>query len=426
MMKPHFFILPLISLLILACEGETINPDRASKKINVTADIEGVKTRLSGSTWEKGDDIGIYMTKSGVPLSNTALVKNAHYSYEGTGIFTPKNESQEIYLPFNGTNVDFVGYYPYREDLVDFVFPIDLSVQSNQAVLDLMYADNEKNKNMSNPNVKMIFSHKLTKIVIQITHHRNFDLSELSVILTNVPTKSFFNLVNGALTNSPEKENIALAINSKGTTAEAILLPGSNLSDSKLWFVIGDNEQVFNAALPPNITSKPLASSTLYNLSATLYSEEQEERANIEPGSITHWITPPTETISVERTETNPPLLIGSFNHPYNVAQAIEAQGKNDVWIKGYIVGAFKNSINKFVNDTTGQVRTNIALADNMNETVITKMIPVNFTTTAMKNALNIVDNPSNIKRYVYIRGDLATYYSVAGVRNVDAYKFME
>ena len=228
-MKHIFFILPLICLLFLACEGETIDPARASKSIKVTAEIERVKTRLSGSTWEKGDGIGIYMIKSGMPLGSTALAKNVHYRYDETGIFTPRNESQTIYLPFNGSNVDFIAYYPYREELTDFIFSIDLTVQSNQTALDLMYADNVKTKNMTNPNVNMIFSHQLSKIVLQIAHYRNIDLSELSVILTNVPTKASFNLVNSTLACSPETEDIALAINSDGTVAEAILLPGSDL-----------------------------------------------------------------------------------------------------------------------------------------------------------------------------------------------------
>ncbi|HCC17279.1 MAG TPA: hypothetical protein DEP83_01750 [Porphyromonadaceae bacterium] len=423
MMKLLFFILPLICLLFLACEGETIDPTRASKCIRVTADIEGVKTRLSGSTWEKDDGIGIYMIKSGVPLSNTALAQNVHYRYDETGIFTPKNESQAIYLPFNGSNVDFIAYYPYRA-LTDFVIPIDLTVQSHQAALDLMYANNVTAKNMTNPSVNMLFSHRLSKIVLQITHYRNIDLSELSVILTNVPTKASFNLVNGTLTSSPETEDIALGISSDGTVAEAILLPGSDLSESKLWFVIGDNEQVYQSTLPATVTTNPLASSTLHNLNATLYTEE--EKALIEPGSITPWITPPSETVTADRTEVAPPAIKGSISHPYTVIQAMEAQGKNDVWVKGYIVGAFDGSISKFVTDTTGQVKSNIALADNMNETVTSNMIPVSISTTTLKNALNIVDNPTNLNRHVYIRGNLAVYFSAPGLRDTKEYLFMD
>jgi hypothetical protein len=425
MKNPHFIILSLLSLLIIACEGEPIDPNRVGNSIKVTANIEGVKTRLTGSTWDKGDGIGIYMVKSGVPLNKSALVKNAHYEYDESGIFTPKNKSQTIYLPLNGSDVDFIGYYPYREGLTDFNYSIDLTVQSNQAELDFMYADNVRAKNMSNNNVDMIFSHQLSKIVLEITHYRNIDLSDISVILTNVPTKASINLENGVLTSSPETEDIALAVNKEGSVAEAILLPGSDLSQSTLWFVIGEKEQVFKSTLPSNITSKPLASSTLHKMNATLHIGD-EKRAEISSGSIIPWITPPSETINVEQTLTDPPSIKGTISDPYTVAQAIDSQGKNDVWVKGYIVGAFNSSINKFVTDSTGSVRTNIALADDVNETVISKMIPVNFTTSAMKKALNIVDNPTNLTKYVYIRGDFATYYSVAGVRNVDAYKFID
>jgi len=62
-MKHIFFILPLVCLLLSACEGETIDPIRESKSIRLTANIQGLKTRLSGSTWDKGDAIGVYMKK---------------------------------------------------------------------------------------------------------------------------------------------------------------------------------------------------------------------------------------------------------------------------------------------------------------------------------------------------------------------------
>ena len=65
-------ILPLMGIL-LACEGDVIDPVRASKSIKLTAEIEGVKTRLSGSTWEKNDGIGVYMKKAGELLHSSLL-----------------------------------------------------------------------------------------------------------------------------------------------------------------------------------------------------------------------------------------------------------------------------------------------------------------------------------------------------------------
>ena len=422
-MKRIFFILPLICLLLSACEGETIDPTRASKSIRLTAEIEGLKTRLSGSTWEKDDEIGVYMKRSGETLHTAALVKNINYAYNDSGYFKPKNESQAIYFPFNGSNVDFIGYYPYREDITNLIYPVDLTVQSDQAAIDLMYSNNVTGKNMSNPNVGMLFSHRLSKLVLQIAHYRNLVIDNLSVIITHVPTEASFDLTNGTLTPSPATKDIALRVNSDGTAAEAILLPGTDLSESELWFVAGNEEQVYHSPLTGIIPTNSLELSTLHQFNVTLFTDEED--AHIETGSITPWITPPSATVTANRTETTPPVIKGSKSDPYTVLQAKEAQGKTDVWVKGYIVGAFDGSINKFVTDTTGQVKTNIALSDNINETDISKMIPVNITLTTLKNALNIVDNPGNINRFVFIKGNLAAYYSVPGLRDTKEYQFM-
>lgn len=424
-MKLVVFMLMLICIFISACEGETIDPAKAGKSIRLTADIEGLKTRLSGSTWDKGDVIGVYMTHEGVPLSGSALANNVNYVYDESGVFLSKNESNAIYLPYKGENVDFIGYYPYREEITNFIYPIDLTVQSNQSALDFMYSNNAKSINMTNPNVSLSFTHRLSKIVLQIAHYRGIELSDLSVILTRIPTKATFNIVNGSLTTtSSDAEDIAMCINSDGTLAEAIVLPGTDLSGSELWFVIGDNEQVYQSSLPDALKVSPLASSTLHNLNATLYTDEEE--AIVDSGSISPWITFPSESFTANRTDSLPPAIKGTKSHPYTVSQAIEAQGKTSVWVKGYIVGAFDGSISKFVTDTTGQVRTNIALSDNMNDTVKSNMIPVNITTAELKNALNIADNPGNLNRLVFVKGDLAAYYSVPGLRNTKEYQIME
>jgi hypothetical protein len=51
-------------------------------------------------------------------------------------------------------------------------------------------------------------------------------------------------------------------------------------------------------------------------------------------------------------------------------------------------------------------------------------MIPVELSLGAIRDALNIVDNPGNINRLVLIKGDLSDYYSVAGLEEVTEYQF--
>ena len=421
-MKPKNFIVPLFCIVLLSCEGEIIDTLKGSKSVNINAEIEGMRTRLTGTSWEEGDAIGVYMKKEGALLGTSTLAENVRYVYnDSTHNFMPAKPSDSLYFPFNGSNVDFIGYYPHREDITGLSYPVDLTLQSNQAAIDLMYCDNATGKNMSNPNVNLLFSHKLSKLVLQINHYRAINLSVLSVILTQVPTVTTFNLKDGTLSSSSQTMDIALGVNKTGTQAEAILLPGTDLSGSHLWFILGD-DQTYHIPLA-SVISSPLAQSTRYQYNVTLYTDEEPL---ITTGGITEWITGPSEAITVDRTEDSPPAIKGSKTDPYTVSQAILNQGKTGVWVKGYIVGAFNGSISKFVTDSTGQVKTNVALADLATETEVSHMIPVNMTLSSLKNALNIADNPDNIGRSVMIKGDLAAYYSVPGLKETKEYQFMD
>lgn len=421
-MKWKLFMLMMTGFLLLTCEGEEINPARVRKGIRLTAEIEGVKTRLSGSVWEKGDAIGIYMKKAGTTLDASALASNVAHRYnDSTHTFMPGNPADSLFFPFSGSNVDLIGYYPYRKDLTNYTLPVNLTVQSDQESLDLMYSDNATGRNMGNAEVKLTFSHRLSKVVFLINHYREIDLTGLSVILTHVPTEASFNLVNGTLSPSGETMDIATAVNKEGSVAEAILLPGTDLSGSNFWFTLSD-DQVFHVP-SGSLSIGSLSPSTRYTFHITLYTDE---KAVISSGEVADWITGPSSTLTADRTEDSPPAIKGSVSDPYTVSQAIIHQGKTGVWVKGYIVGAFDKAISKFVTDSTGQVKTNVALAENAGENDVTHMLPVNFTTTTLKNSLNIVDNPDNIGRAVMIKGNLAAYYSVPGLRETTDCRFFD
>lgn len=424
-MKWKDFIVPLICFILLSCEGEIIDPLRVSKSVLINAEIEGMKTRLSGTTWEEGDAIGVYMKLAGASLDSSAPERNVPYSYNAeTGEFEPKDEKGTIYFPFTGDRVDFIGYYPYRDPVNDFTLPIDLSVQSKQSAIDLMYADNVKDVNEDHANVRMIFSHKLSKIVMQVEHYRGIELEDLSVIITSVPVTGSFDLKSGNLTVDSTTTDVACSVNKDCTLAEAILMPGTDLSGSELWFVTGEGAEAYKVDLDTLFTPGSLSPSTQYTFVATLFTDEV--KVVTDSTGIIPWNSLDSVTITANRTTDSPPVIKGSRSDPYTVAQAINNQDKQDVWAIGYIVGAFDGSINKFVTDTTGQVTTNVALADNRDETDITHMLPVNFTSTSLKNALNICDNPLNINRLVMIRGDLEAYYSAPGMKTADDYLFLE
>ena len=80
-MKWCSFILPLLGVFLLACEGEIIDPLKGSKIVRLNAEIEGMKTRATHTSWETGDALGVYMKRSGVPLDASALAHNVKYVY---------------------------------------------------------------------------------------------------------------------------------------------------------------------------------------------------------------------------------------------------------------------------------------------------------------------------------------------------------
>lgn len=423
-MKCLFFFL-IIGFILAACEGEEFNPTGVKTAIRLNAEIEGMRTRASGTTWVGGDAIGVYMKIKSEELGATALKKNVKYIYnEGTGHFEPMSENETLYFPTNGEAVDFIGYYPYREDISAFTLPIDLTVQSQQSIIDLMYADNVKNVSQEESQITMSFSHKLSRIVFQMEHYLVIEQNDFAVIITGVPTAGSFDLTDGSLTVDSATTDIACCVNDDFTLAEAILMPGTDLSGSNLWFLIDGGEIAYKVPLNTLFNSGPLIASTQYTFNAVLYTDKV--KVETDSTEIIPWITPPSVTFTAERSTDTPPQFKGTEANPYSVAQAIDKQGKKDVWVKGYIVGAFKTTINNFVTDPSSEARTNIALADSPGETEASRMLLVNFTTAALKDALNICDNPSNIGRQVMIKGDFSEYYSVPGMRNPYDYKFLE
>lgn len=383
-----------------------------------------MKTRASGSSWEKDDAIGVYMLQTGEPLSLSSPRRNVKYVTSGSPVFEPADRTEEITLPFDGSGVDFIGYYPYREDTDNLSYPVDLSDQSLQTGIDLMYSDNAKNFNSKNPNVQMQFAHQLSKVVLNIRQDEPANLNGLSVFITNAGIRATFDLVTGSLSVASERGDIQFKVNNDGTVAEAILLPETGLSEMELWFVAGDGSGAHKFSLANAIGIDSFEKSTRYVYNVLLLAGKATVVAE---NGITDWIDAPSVEVEADYTTEIPLLDKGSKEFPYTVAEVQAGKGKAGVWVKGYITGSFDGSINKFIPGSANAVSSNIALADSPDETDAAKMIPVQLSssTKAVKDALNIPDNPDIINRAVIIKGTPANYFSVPGLREPKDYLFI-
>ena len=101
----------------------------------------------------------------------------------------------------------------------------------------------------------------------------------------------------------------------------------------------------------------------------------------------------------------------------------------DDMWVEGYVVGYVKSrSMSTSVFDT-GSVATNIVIAESKGENNYEKCVPVQLSNSSKSNqetraALNLNDNPNVLGKKVKIRGDIAKYMGVVGVKNAKGYEF--
>ena len=113
----------------------------------------------------------------------------------------------------------------------------------------------------------------------------------------------------------------------------------------------------------------------------------------------------------------------GTKDDPYNVAAAI-ANNSGTAWVKGYIVGWIDgktlSSGARF--DGNATAATNLIIADNADETDISKCMPVQLPTGAIRAALNLQDNPDNYKKPVLLNGSLEKYFGAAGLKSISDY----
>ena len=127
-----------------------------------------------------------------------------------------------------------------------------------------------------------------------------------------------------------------------------------------------------------------------------------------------------------EITETPDTPETPSEASEYTVAEALAAFVAGETKpaiVKGYIVGSIDDKSISDANFSGAAVlKTNLLLADNADETDIAKCLAVQLPAGDVRDALNLVDNPGNYKKYVVLTGSLEKYFGVAGLKSVSAY----
>jgi hypothetical protein len=108
---------------------------------------------------------------------------------------------------------------------------------------------------------------------------------------------------------------------------------------------------------------------------------------------------------------------------PFLVSQVASKIGLTAVWVSGYIVGGdLSSSSAKFAAPFTSE--TNVAIAGTPGVTDRTLCISVSLPSGTIRNALNLVANPGNLGKRVWIKGNIvASYFGLNGLNPVTEFK---
>lgn len=251
-MKKNTCFVMLAALMMAGCSNEVEEQVMDSRRVplQINGDINMLMTRAADDHWDKNDAIGVYM----VTAENSIVGDVSNYRYvvidENNGNFSPDGETNTAYFPESGDAVNVVAYYP-QGNVVENKLSLDLANQNEQPRIDLMSAKAE-DASKSNPNIKLEFKHRLTKLFFEIEGDVNTD--GIYAAIGNQYTDIQYDILNDKLliAEGSEKEEIVMKYwnldNYRFT--EAIVLPNdenNSAEDRKLTFQL--NEKIFDATI---------------------------------------------------------------------------------------------------------------------------------------------------------------------------------
>ena len=298
----------MLTGMLTACSDQDNEQDGANERtalsINagigvIPAGTSSATTRATDASWQANDAIGIVMLDAG---TNTVTEGKANYRYittTGNGSFTPDGKEHTAYYPTAGAQVDVLAYYPYTTTISagSLNIPVDVSDQSNLAAIDLMTAEKVTGRSSKAPDVSLMFTHRLCKLVLKVVKDEttsDVTLTGATAILAGTATTGNWNLITEKLSMEGEARDLTLPLSADGTIATAIVMP-TQAGDGKSITVTTADGKSYTATIAANLA---LAAGTVNTYTMTLHRNQASITAGITPW--TDGTTVPLESLHIE------------------------------------------------------------------------------------------------------------------------------
>lgn len=228
------------SILVILSAGifSGCSDDEKAETIITPAVIQGTVYTFdvdeSGVQWENNQMIGVSMLKA----NSTEIIMPYHnIKHKATvypvGYFSPVSTDEVLYYPEDGSKVDIVAYYPYKDNLKDDLYPLNIADQTVADNFSFVYANNSKGLNRDNKKTMMELRPVVAELNVELEAGdgvKDEYLANATIKLTGLPTKANFNLLTGSIQNITNVQDILLPAyeESQGNGASGRILPSTD------------------------------------------------------------------------------------------------------------------------------------------------------------------------------------------------------
>lgn len=165
-----------------------------------------------------------------------------------------------------------------------------------------------------------------------------------------------------------------------------------------------------------NLLTKSLESREILSVSVSAPSPDAAAEEGVKSISV---------LIDTTRNWTGTDVVIGeqsegsSMDEAIDVSTARVSAGRKSVWVYGYLVGAFSSS-SHITFEAPFPSATNCAISGRTSASSNSSCLSVELKKGELRDAVNLVDNPDNVGRKIFLKGELVeSYYGTPGIKNI-------
>lgn len=245
-MKKIFMLAGIAAIMFSCMTEEEATQSLEQIPINISVNQQ---TRANDSTYENGDEIGLFVVNheastTGELLSEGNHADNAKFTYND-GIWTP---IENLFWKDQNTAADFYAYYPYSESVNIAAQPFEVKANQSQEAdfwaSDFLWGKTVNVVPTPNP-VNIKTTHSLSRVIINIKPGKGFTAetwaaAEKSVKICNIQTAATIDLSTGVATASGDKGEIIPFATTEGASYKAMMVPQEIKDNSKFVVITVD------------------------------------------------------------------------------------------------------------------------------------------------------------------------------------------